>query len=477
MGRKEVPLHGVLTVLGVAIVACESANGAHPARDGGGHAAAEGGEADGAAGPSFTDAEWAALRALSPERLPRPPRDPTNRFADDDAAAIFGQTLFYDPSFSGPLLDTDNDGSPQALGVPGQVGRVACAGCHVPDGGFSDTRSFQRQISLGAGWGRRRAPSLLDVGQARLVMWDGRHDTLYGQILGPLESVVEMNSSRLFFAEQIFRKYRTEYEAIFGALPALDDAAQFPPLTSERTGCRPSDPAAPSPACDGPFHGMPGDGAEYDSMTPANQRAVTLVVVNAGKAIGAFERRLDCGPTPFDDWVHGATPVSVAAQRGAALFVGAAGCVTCHSGAFLTDQQFHDVGLAPTVVQQGFIDSNDLGAASGIAAVMADPLNSLGSFSDGSDERLPSAVTPLMTGAFRTPGLRCVAQRPAFMHTGQLRSLSDVVAFFDRGGDLSGYAGASELHALGLTERDRADLVAFLESVNGPGADDSYRKP
>jgi cytochrome c peroxidase len=63
------------------------------------------------------------------------------------------------------------------------------------------------------------------------------------------------------------------------------------------------------------------------------------------------------------------------------------------------------------------------------------------------------------------------------MHTGQLRSLSDVVAFFDRGGDLSGYAGASELHALGLTERDRADLVAFLESVNGPGADDSYRKP
>src|SRR4029077_1731396 len=143
---------------------------------------------------------------------------------DDDAAATFGQKLFYDPSFAGPLLDTDNDGSPQALGVPAQTGRVACAGCHLPDGGFSDTRSFQRQISLGAGWGRRRAPSLLDVGQARLVMWDGRHDTLYGQIFGPLESVVEMNSSRLFFAEQIFRKYRTEYEAIFGALPAFDDA-------------------------------------------------------------------------------------------------------------------------------------------------------------------------------------------------------------------------------------------------------------
>jgi cytochrome c peroxidase len=375
------------------------------------------------------------------------------------------------------LLDTDNDGSPQALGVPGQAGRVACAGCHVPDGGFSDTRSFQRQISLGAGWGRRRAPSLLDVGQARLVMWDGRHDTLYGQIFGPLESVVEMNSSRLFLAQQIFRNHRAEYEALFGPLPALDDAAQFPVLTPEHTGCQPADPAAPSPICDGTFHGMPGDGAEYDSMTPANQRAVTEVVVNAGKAIGAFERGLTCGPTPFDAWVNGGAPVSPAAQRGAALFVGAAGCVTCHSGPFFTDQQFHNVGLAPAVVQQGFLDADDLGAASGVAAVLVDPLNSLGPFSDGSDSRLPRAVMPAMTGAFRTPGLRCVSQRPAFMHTGQLPTLPDVVSFFDRGGNVSGYPGTSEIHALGLTDRDRADLVAFLQALNGPGADAIYRRP
>jgi cytochrome c peroxidase len=283
-----------------------------------------------------------------------------------------------------------------------------------------------------------------------------------------------MNSSRLFFAEQIFRNYRSEYEAIFGALPALDDAAQFPVLTPERTGCQPRDSAAPLPTCDGPFHGMPGDGAEYDSMTPANQKVVTEIVVNAGKAIGAFERRLTCGPTPFDAWIDGGAPVSVAAQRGAALFVGAAECIECHAGPFLNDQRFHNVGLAPAVVQQGFLDANDLGAASGIATILADPLNSLGPFSDGSDSRLPSAVTPAMTGAFRTPGLRCVAQRPAFMHTGQLRTLADVVAFFDRGGHQSGYPGTNELHALGLTDRERGDLVAFLESLSGPGADPAY---
>jgi cytochrome c peroxidase len=82
-----------------------------------------------------------------------------------------------------------------------------------------------------------------------------------------------------------------------------------------------------------------------------------------------------------------------------------------------------------------------------------------------------------MTGAFRTPGLRCVSQRPAFMHTGQLRTLSDVVAFFNGGGDLSGYAGASEIRSLALSESERTDLVAFLESLNGPGADSIYRRP
>jgi cytochrome c peroxidase len=473
-------MRGLLTGVAALAFACQSPSGTRPTPDAGEKvaprdSAREGGR-DGAPRlePSLTETEWAALRALSPSPLPRAPHDPTNRVADDDTAAAFGQKLFYDPFFSGPLLDTDNDGSPLALGVSGQTGRVACAGCHVPGGGFSDTRSFQRQISLGAGWGRRRAPSLLDVGQARLVMWDGRRDTLYGQIFGPLESTVEMNSSRLFFAERIFRIYRTEYEEIFGALPAMEDSAQFPALTAERSGCQPADPAAPSPTCDGPFHGMPGDGAEYDSMTPENQRAVTEVVVNAGKAIGAFERRLTCGPTPFDDWVHGGAPLSLSAQRGAALFVGAARCVTCHTGPFLSDQQFHDVGLAPAVVQQGFLDSNDLGAASGLASAIADPLNSLGPFSDGSDSRLPSAVTPSMTGAFRTPMLRCVSGRPAFMHTGQLRTLEAVVTFFNRGGDRSGYAGTNELHALGLADRDGADLVAFLRSLDGPGADAAY---
>ena len=256
---------------------------------------------DDAAGPApvLTPDEQAALQALAPAQLPAPPNDPTNRFADSAAAAALGQRLFFDPSFSGQLLDTDNDGSSETLGVAtatsGQTGRVACAGCHIPASGFSDTQSFQRQISLAAGWGRRRAPSLLDIGQATLVMWDGRKDSLFSQIFGPLETVVEMNSSRLYMAEQLYLEYQSDYEAIFGPMPPLDDTTQFPALAADVTGCLPPDRTSPPPTCDGPFHGMPGDGAEYDSMTTANQTAVTQVVANAGKAIGAYERLLRAG--------------------------------------------------------------------------------------------------------------------------------------------------------------------------------------
>jgi cytochrome c peroxidase len=452
-----------------------------PAADGGGLGAPSDGGVDVAEAsaddpdPVITPTNLRALQALAPSSLPAPPPDPTNRFADDSASAKFGQKLFYDPSFSGTLLDTDNDGSPQTLGTAGQTGRVACAGCHVPSSGFSDTRSFQLQISLGAGWGRRRAPSLLDVGQATLLMWDGRRDALYNQVFGPLESVVEMNSSRLYEAEQIYGKYQSDYESIFGPMPPLADPSQFPQLSAQLTGCQPKNPTDPQPTCDGTFHGMPGDHAEFDGLSVTQQTAVTTVIVNAGKAMGAFERLLTCGPTSFDAWMRGsATAISRAAQRGAALFVGKAGCATCHSGPFLSDQQFHDVGLVPTQVQQAFVDSNDHGAATGVAAAIADPLNSLGAFSDGNDGRLPAAVTPAMEGAFRTPILRCVSKRPSFMHTGQLGTLAKVVAFFNDGGSPYGYLGASEIQPLGLTDLEQSDLVAFLESLDGPGADPNY---
>ena len=415
------------------------------------------------------------LGELSPSPLPRPPPDSSNRWADDARAALLGQRLFFEPSFAGRLLDGDNDGGAKTLGKKGESGKVSCAGCHLPASGFSDTRSVRQQISLAAGWGRRRTPSLLDVGQSKLLMWDGRHDAFYNQVFSVIESPVEMNSSRLFVAHRVFDRHRKEYESVFGEMPPLDDASRFAKLDPTQTGCQKLNAEN---TCSGKLRGAPGDGAEFDQMTPPDQAAVTRVVVNVGKALGAYQRRLTCGPGRFDRWVHGdASALTPAEQRGAALFVGKARCVRCHSGPYLSDEKFHNVGLRAKVVATVFLNANDAGAAAGLALLESDPLNVRGQFSDGDDGRAAIEHGPKLAGAFRTPRLRCVAKRPAFMHTGQLKTLSSVVEFFDRGGDPAGFPGKSAIAPLGLSAEERADVVAFLQALDGAGPDPALLAP
>jgi cytochrome c peroxidase len=419
----------------------------------------------------------AVLETLSPRVLPSAPRDVSNQFADDPRAAALGQRLFFDPLFSGRLLDKDNDGSSSALGKAGETGRVACAGCHLPNDGFLDARSFGKQISLAAGWGLRKAPSLLDVGQDKLVTWDGRRDALYNQVFGPIESPVEMNSSRLYVAIELAKRYRPDYEAIFGPMPAFDDGQAFPQLAATATGCQPKY-GMPQATCDGTAHGSPGDNAEFDSLSPADQVSVNRAVVNMGKAIAAYERLLTCGPSAFDRWMQGEkAALTDSQQRGAELFVGKGGCVKCHSGPFMSDQKFHNVGLGPKPVGVVFADLGDKGAYAGIGTALQDPLNVHGEYSDGDDGRLDLQLTADLQAAFKTPMLRCVAKRPSFMHTAQIRTLAQVVSFFNKGGDGPGNYGTNELKPLGLSATEQQDLVDFLQSLDGDGPAESLRNP
>ena len=406
------------------------------------------------AGPDLPADVLQRLRALSPAELPAARPDATNAHADDLQAARLGQQLFSDPRFSGPLLDSDNDGAPGTLGLQGDVGKVSCQGCHNPVAGFLDNRSPRGQISLASGWTRRRTPSLLDMGQATILTWDGRRDTAYNQIFAVVESPLEFNSSRLFVAQQLARYYRTEYEAIFGALPALDS---YESLAASDAGCAelPADPVLER--CPKPGHDDP---------------EVIRILVNMGKAIGAYERQLGCGPSRFDAWLHGdADALSADEQAGAQVFV-KAGCDTCHAGPALSDQKFYNVGAAN--LQPNFIEPyDDPGAGEGLTAALADPLNARGPYSDGDDGRLDFVAedVSLLEGAFRTPSLRCVSRRPSFLHAGQKRSLEDVILLFNRGGDSLGFRGTKDalLVPLDLTSDERAQLAAFLRALDGPG--------
>jgi cytochrome c peroxidase len=401
------------------------------------------------------------LETMSLTAVEGPPPDPTNKYVDDPAAAVLGKKLFFDTRFSGPLLDSANNGQPGTLGKVGEAGKVACASCHVPSGSFSDTRSSRGQISLGAAWSHRRAPSLLDVAHRRFFNWDGSRDSAFSQVFTPIEDAGEFNSSRLFVAQQLARLYAAEYEAIFGKLP---DLSAYAPVAPSDAGCNVIPEGVVHGFCDKPGRDDP---------------EVTRVVVNMGKAIQAYTRQLSCGPGRFDAWLAGDdAALSAEEQAGAALFAGKAGCVQCHDGPHLTDDYFHNVGMAPNFAFF-VVPIPDNGASDGIAALRKDPLSSKGPYADGTDDRqgvLPQDTSALV-GAFKTPSLRCVSRRPSFMRTGQFRSLEDVVLFFARGGNPSGYPGVSENRPRDLSSEERAQLVAFLRALDGTGPEPSLVEP
>ncbi len=392
------------------------------------------------------------MDGLSP--LPVVPPDPSNKYADDPHAATLGQRLFFDPGYSGALV-VGNDGQNGALGAVGQSGKVSCASCHVPAATFQDNRSNPSLTSLGVDWTKRNTPSIINATFYNWYFWDGRADAMWVQAQGPSEAPREMGGDRLKIAHMIFTKYRADYEAIFGPLdlaldPASPMAARFPAS------------AIPKATASSP------NGA-WEKMTPADQDAASTIFVNFGKALEAYERLLVSRNSPFDRYVAGDhTALSASAKRGLKLFIGKAACSACHNTPLLSDNDFHVTG-----VHQGgpHIPAEDLGRSAGIDQVLGNPLNTGSKFSDG---KSPADLTTVRdgtdrTGAFRTKHLREVAQTGPYMHDGQLATLADVVDFYNRGGETTGFAGQKDprMVPLNLTPEEQADLVSFLEALTG----------
>jgi cytochrome c peroxidase len=153
------------------------------------------------------------------------------------------------------------------------------------------------------------------------------------------------------------------------------------------------------------------------------------------EAVAAFERTLEPPPTSFDRWVAGdEMAIPEAAKRGFALFAGKAGCAACHSGWRFTDDAFHDIGT--TTTDQG---------------------------------RGRETKDPAQDFAFKTPTLRAVAQRAPYMHNASIATLADVVRHYEEGG-IDRPSRSPMMLPLKLTDQERLDLVAFMETLTGESA-------
>jgi cytochrome c peroxidase len=182
------------------------------------------------------------------------------------------------------------------------------------------------------------------------------------------------------------------------------------------------------------------DGEYSDLFRQAfGDRPVTFPAVT--QAIAAFERTIVSGDSPFDRFFFRgeATAVSDSAQRGWTLFRERLGCIRCHSfdasHPWLTDWDFHNTGV-------------------GLDAVTPD----LGRFSVTRES--PDK------GRFRTPSLRNVSLTAPYMHDGSMRTLRDVLDFYERGGFANPFLD-EKVKPLPMSAADKSDVIAFLESLAG----------
>ena len=355
--------------------------------------------AGGAEAP-YTAAELRTLKSLWIGSLAPPPDDPSNAYDTDPRAARLGRRVFFDTRFSAN-------------------GKLACATCHPADLGFQDGKP----VAEGLAPLTRRSMPLAGVAYNSWFFWDGRKDSLWAQAMTPLENPRELGMTRAATADLVAARYRADYQAIFGPLPA-------PPRDAEAT---------------------------------------TRVFVNVAKAIAAFVRTIQPEPARFDryaeavlagDEARAARLLTPAEVRGLRLFIGRAHCTNCHAGPLFTNGEFHFTRV-PKI-------GDDPGRGQAIAAVLGDEFNCRGRFSDADPERC-TALRFIDTDArealhaFKTPSLRNVATRAPYMNAGQFPTLAAVLRFYR-----DGTRGMKELGHGDLTDAELADLEAFLGTLTGP---------
>lgn len=351
-------------------------------------------------GDAWSPEQVEQLRSLSLAELEPLPPDPSNRVADDPRAVALGNRLFFDARLS-------------------SNGKVSCASCHIPSRAFQD----DKPLANGVGTTSRRTMPIAGTAYAPFLFWDGRKDSLWSQALGPLESPVEHGGSREQYARIVATHYRAEYEQLFGPLPDL----------SQRDG-------------------------------------VTAVFVNVGKSIAAFERRIQYGPSRFDRYVDalsndGRAPENVLTRdeiAGLRLFLGKANCTQCHNGPLLTNNEFHNTGVPSGAAA-------DRGRMAGVRAVLADEFNCRSRWSDAKPEQcaeLDFIVTDAheLERAFKVPSLRNVADRAPYMHAGQISTLEEVIAHYNKAP--AAPAGHTELKPLRLNATEVRQLTAFLRTLS-----------
>jgi cytochrome c peroxidase len=301
-------------------------------------------------------------------------------------------------------------------------GEISCSHCHLPERNWSD--GLPRAVGLAEV--DRNAPSVVNVRYHHWFGWDGAHDSLWAQSINPILDPRELGMSAASVAKLLRedRDLACRYRKTFGAAPGADDEK---------------------------------------------------ILVDAAKALAAFQETLVSGRTAFDDFREALARGDRAAmarypenaQRGLKIFVGKGTCDVCHTGPAFTNGEFYATGVAQK--------DADSGRHEGVKKLLADRMNLLGPYNDDPKRTTATGTQHVSLehrdfGEFKVPSLRNLESSMPYMHNGSLATLRDVVKHYSEvSPDRLHSDGEAILKPLHLTDGETADLVAFLETLSDRG--------
>ncbi len=366
--------------------------------------------------------------------------DNSNHVVNNSVAVDLGHRIFFDKRFS-------------------SNGNIACASCHHPDKYFTDGRKTAKGLSVLT----RNAPTVVGSSHHTWFFLDGRSDSLWSQALGPLENEKEHGGNRSQYAHLVFNDpvLRNLYEKIFGSVPDISDLKRFPVQA-------------------GPVKNKAASNA-WKAMNKKDKQIISKIFVNIGKAIAAYETKLQPAASRFDNYIKALLNNDTAEMqkqlssdevKGLRIFVSKAKCIVCHSGPMLTDKSFHNISIPPRKGDTGKNLKHDWGRYTGARQVLNSPFNCRSQYNDNKNRQCDELEYIVMDrhetqGAFKTPSLRNVSKTAPYMHAGQLETLREVIEHYDNPPPV--IFRKSELFLnFNLNTDEVLQLEAFLKTLDSP---------
>ena len=278
----------------------------------------------------------------------------------------------------------------------------SCASCHHPDKGFTDGNKKSIATDF-KGTVSRNAPTLVNAVYADKYFYDLRVGEMENQIEHVIFDRKEFHTSYLEMFEQL--EESEEYVNWFKEV--------FPEWQHE----------------------------------PINKNTFSAAITAYLKSLSGFN-------SPFDQYVRGETnELPDGVVNGFNLFMGKAGCGTCHFAPTFS-------GLVPPLYHESESEVLGVPLHNLDSAPVIDP--DVGRYKGNLKEH-----AEIYKHSFKTTTVRNVSLTAPYMHNGVFETLEEVIEFYDQGGG-QGLGMDVKFQTLPpdpleLTAREKLDLVKFVE--------------